>query len=320
MAISERIKYFRCKNRLKQSQLAELIGVSPQAISKWETGTGCPDVSVLVPLAKALRITTDMLLEYDHGLISEEDWDSMAIAYEMFNNAPDSYSYTIEWPCIQQLLPSLRGKSILDFGCGTGIFTYLLEQYYPDEIFGVDSSEGMLKIAEEKGQERHSRAKFIKGDEDSLLCFGESSIDFVFSSTTTHYLPDLKKLFTNIYRILKPEGICILSVIHPVYSAQYPVEHGDLFPEENDWVVRYLDKSRRAYIQPWIEYSDDFENRLSRSFHHTFGDYMNAILSSGFRIQQIREPLPPEQWKVDSFGRYDAFIETPVFMILKISK
>ena len=130
MPISDRIKYYRTKHHLKQSQLAELIGVSSQTVSKWETGAGCPDVSILVPLAKALRTTTDQLLEYDAENKCEE-WDSAALAYELFNSSFDSYSYTIEWPCIQKLLPEIRGKSVLDVGCGTGIFTFLLEQYYP---------------------------------------------------------------------------------------------------------------------------------------------------------------------------------------------
>jgi len=132
MAICDRIKYYRKNGKLTQSQLAELVGVSPQAISKWETGIGYPDLSMIVPLARALQISTDELLEYKDGInlnTVKTEWNSMASAYELFNNSPDSYSYTIEWPCIQELLPELRGKSILDFGCGTGIFTLLLEKY-----------------------------------------------------------------------------------------------------------------------------------------------------------------------------------------------
>ncbi len=117
MAIGDRIQFYRKSSGLTQSRLAELIGVSPQAISKWETGTGFPDISLLVPLAIALRITTDELLEHGGGLnlsIVKAEWNSMAAAYELFNNAPDSYSYTIEWPCVQSLLPALRGKAILE--------------------------------------------------------------------------------------------------------------------------------------------------------------------------------------------------------------
>ena len=80
-------------------------------------------------LAIALKISTDELLEYKDGInlnTVKSEWNSMATAYELFNNSPDSYSYTIEWPCIQEFLPDLRGKSILDFGCGTGIYTFYL--------------------------------------------------------------------------------------------------------------------------------------------------------------------------------------------------
>ena len=244
----------------------------------------------------------------------------MAAAYELFNNAPDSYSYTIEWPCVQELLPDLRGKSILDFGCGTGIFTFLLETYYPARIVGIDLSEEMLKIAKAKGAEKRSAAEFRLGDAGKLASYFEDTFDLVFSSTTTHYLSDLQELFENITRVLKDDGTCILSVIHPVYSAQYPVEHGDIFPGDDAWVVRYLDKGRRAYIQPWIEYNDNFENRLSRSYHYTFSDYLNAILRAGLKIQEIREPMPPEAWKASAFGRYDNYIETPTFMIMKLTK
>lgn len=323
MAISDQIKYYRKNGNLTQSQLAELVSVSPQAISKWETGIGYPDLSMIVPLARALRISTDELLEYKDGInlnTVKTEWNSMASAYELFNNSPDSYSYTIEWPCVQELLPDLRGKSILDFGCGTGIFTFLLEKYYPEKIVGIDLSEEMLRIAMAKGKEKKSSAQFVLGDAGKLVSYFDETFDLVFSSTTTHYLTNLNELFENIRQVLKKNGTCVLSIIHPVYSALYPIEHGDTFPSDDEWTVRYLDKSRRAYIQPWIEYNDNFENQLSRSYHYTMSDYINAILQTGLKIQEIREPMPPEGWKTSAFGRYDNYIETPTYMIFKLSK
>lgn len=248
------------------------------------------------------------------------EWNAMADAYEQFCSAPDSYSTAIEWPCIQELLPRLRGKAVLDVGCGTGVFTFLLEEYAPSRLVGLDLSEEMLRIARAKAEARRSMAQFVQGDAGCLPDCVDGPFDLVFSSTTTHYLPDLSALFAGIFRVMAPGGTCILSVIHPVYSAQYPVEHGDAFPADEEWTVRYLDRSRRAYIQPWIEYNDRFENRLSRSYHYTFEDYVQAIVKAGLRIEAVREPMPPQAWKADHPGRYDSFIETPTFLVMRLGK
>ncbi len=56
--ISERRKF---KN-IKQDELAEMLRVSPQAVSKWENDISCPDISLLPELAKILGITVDELL------------------------------------------------------------------------------------------------------------------------------------------------------------------------------------------------------------------------------------------------------------------
>ncbi len=64
MAISDRIREHRTKCGMTQAQLAEALGVTPQAVSKWEKGTGYPDLSAICPLADALGTTTDELLEH----------------------------------------------------------------------------------------------------------------------------------------------------------------------------------------------------------------------------------------------------------------
>lgn len=249
-----------------------------------------------------------------------DDWNSMAAAYESFNTSEDSYGYNIEWPCIQEMLPELAGKSVLDVGCGTGIFTFLFESFQPKELVGIDLSPKMLEIAEAKAAERGVQAEFLLGDVAEIGACTDCKFDFVFSSTTTHYLADLGRFFSGLSACLKEDGCCILSVIHPVYSAGYPLEHGDAFPEDDEWQVRYLDQHMRAYIQPWIEYNDNCENHLSVSYHHIFSDYINAAVRAGLSIQEIREPMPPESWKEKFPGRYESFIETPTYMIMKLAK
>ena len=64
MNLGDVIKEKRKELSLTQSALAEALGVSTQAVSKWERGVGYPDVTQIVPLAKVLNITTDNLLDY----------------------------------------------------------------------------------------------------------------------------------------------------------------------------------------------------------------------------------------------------------------
>lgn len=56
------IKRLREQSMLTQAQLAEKIGVSDKAVSKWETGRGLPDITLLEPVAKALGVSVFELL------------------------------------------------------------------------------------------------------------------------------------------------------------------------------------------------------------------------------------------------------------------
>lgn len=62
MALNEKIFYHRKRMGLSQEELAEKIGVSRQAVSKWELGTSVPELDSLVLLAKTFGVTTDSLL------------------------------------------------------------------------------------------------------------------------------------------------------------------------------------------------------------------------------------------------------------------
>ena len=63
MTIGKRIAALRKEKGLTQEELADHMGVSPQAVSKWENDQPCPDISALPKLARLLGVTVDQLLE-----------------------------------------------------------------------------------------------------------------------------------------------------------------------------------------------------------------------------------------------------------------
>ena len=62
MTIGKRIAALRREKNLKQDDLAQMLEVSPQAVSKWENDQTCPDISMLPKLAKILGVSVDELL------------------------------------------------------------------------------------------------------------------------------------------------------------------------------------------------------------------------------------------------------------------
>jgi len=74
--IGKRIAALRREKGLKQEELAQAMGVSAQAVSKWENDQSCPDISLLPKLAKYLGVSVDTLLS------GEEEKPAVALAPE----------------------------------------------------------------------------------------------------------------------------------------------------------------------------------------------------------------------------------------------
>jgi transcriptional regulator with XRE-family HTH domain len=68
--IGEFITLTRKKKNMTQKELADILGVTDKAISKWERGAGYPDISILKPLAEALGVTVTELLDGEASTVS----------------------------------------------------------------------------------------------------------------------------------------------------------------------------------------------------------------------------------------------------------
>ena len=63
---------YRKEKHLTQEEMANCLGVTVPAVSKWETGSSYPDIAMLAPIARLLGITTDTLLSYKEDLTDKE--------------------------------------------------------------------------------------------------------------------------------------------------------------------------------------------------------------------------------------------------------
>jgi len=101
MTLGQKLKEIRKRFGLSQEQLAEIMNVSRQAITKWENDLGLPDVSNLQELSKVFGITVDYLLNDENQLPAlsmkkELDKDKYNNKLTMFSNVLQEY-YPEPW-------------------------------------------------------------------------------------------------------------------------------------------------------------------------------------------------------------------------------
>ena len=72
MAIGDIIRKYRKNKGMTQEEMAACLGVTTPAVNKWEKGNTLPDITLLVPIARLLGITTDELLSFKIELADEQ--------------------------------------------------------------------------------------------------------------------------------------------------------------------------------------------------------------------------------------------------------
>jgi len=100
-----------------QEQLANTLGVSTPAVSKWETGATYPDITLLAPIARALNTTIDELLSYQNELSSDD-------VSKLINEAINTYEskgFDVGWQFCQKLMQEYPNNIPIKFQLG-GLF------------------------------------------------------------------------------------------------------------------------------------------------------------------------------------------------------
>ncbi len=137
----------------------------------------------------------------------------------LLKNLKPSHRF-VERPMMRNMLPNLEGKKILLIGCGTGEETMLLNSFgaYSKNIVGIDISRESIKLA----KNTYPSVEFKVMDMNNLE-FEDESFDFVYSSLAVHYTANPEKVYKEVYRVLKKDGLFLFSLAHPLRWASQKV-------------------------------------------------------------------------------------------------
>ena len=123
------IRRLRKERGLTQEELAELIGVTFQAVSKWENDTGMPDISQVVPLANVFGVTTDTLFGTQTADTDAEIEDFIIGIEHKLCNCPDDEDLEFRVECVNEILQKIKDHPT----------NYCLLAYSMGNMYGVIS-------------------------------------------------------------------------------------------------------------------------------------------------------------------------------------
>jgi SAM-dependent methyltransferase len=127
----------------------------------------------------------------------------MTMAYDML--APDyarhRYGYEFVIATLNRLFEQSPGRSVLEVGCGTGVYAAVMAESGATTVYGMDLSRQMLRQAPAR-----NGLVYVQGSATNLP-FADHALDMIFSVNVVHHIQNIGDYFRETFRILKPGGI-----------------------------------------------------------------------------------------------------------------
>ena len=256
---------------------------------------------------------------------ARQAWNHNSAYWDSHMGEGNDFVNVLCWPVIEELLSIQPGQLVLDIACGNGLTSRRLGRLGA-RVVAFDVAEEMIRFAKQRSSSDDGDIRYFvldAGDEEGIANICEEKLDAAMSNMALFDMAEIEPLFRSLYRLLKPGGCFVFSMMHPcfnqVHSALY-CERTEVDGEEvNNYGVRVsgymtatMQKGRALVGQPVPQ----------PYFHRPLHSLLGIGLRAGFVLTGIEERAfpathPPGRREV-SWG--PDFSEIPPVIIFRMQR
>ena len=208
------------------------------------------------------------------------------------------------------MMPDLKGKKVLDLGCGFGEHCRQFVNRGAEKVVGIDISEKMLEVA--RVENCDPKITYLNMPMEDIAEL-QDTFDIVISSLAFHYVEDFEGVIRNIHNLLKENGIFIFSQENPLCTCH---SGGDRWTRDENGNKLHLNLADYGVEgeRKTVWFVDDV-----KKYHRTFSTIVNALIEAGFTIEKMIEPLPTEEL-LEKYPDYGDLFHKPDFLLIRVKK
>jgi len=203
-------------------------------------------------------------------------------SYAMMSRSQQGLSGAGEWCQLEPLFPPLSGKTVLDLGCGYGWHCRYAAEKGAKAVLGIDESRLMIEEAKKRNAGECIEYRICTLED---FDYPENAYDLVISNLVLHYVEDLNTVCRRVFHTLRPDGVFLFNIEHPVFTAGVQQQ----FSKDGTWPVA-------DYYYPGKRKTNFLGHEVIKQ-HHTLTQILMGLLRADFRLEAVEEVMPPEEWR-----------------------
>lgn len=238
-------------------------------------------------------------IAWDNYVAKKDRWTIPVSATEIENAKKGRWDLVLtpKKPVPHNWFPELNGLKILGLASGGGQQCPVLSALGAD-VTVFDNSKEQLQQDKQVSDQFHLNIKTVQGDMRDLSVFKDASFDLIFNPCSVIFVDDVKPVWKECFRVLKPGGILMTGLVNPL-SLQLHEEHLTLIYKQPFSDIHSLPAEKLEELK---------QNHEALIFGHSLNDQIGGQLEAGFMLTHMYEDNWGGENKMDAF--FPAFIAT----------
>jgi ubiquinone/menaquinone biosynthesis C-methylase UbiE len=218
----------------------------------------------------------------------DTSWGGVADWYDKhLEKSSDTYHDKVVHPNLLKMIGDVKGKQLVDVGCGQGIFSRLLADKGAT-VVGVDLGKELIDLAEKRNKSYTFKIHYFHSASDDLYMVKDESKDIVVCVLALQNIEKLQETFAEVSRVLKKGGKFYAVLNHPAFRNPKATHWG--YDAEDDVQYRrvdaYLSESK---IKIDMTPGSKTDKKFTVSFHRPLQVYVKALSKYNLAITGLQE-------------------------------